>query len=74
MTGGSRNYAEMVEEFHEEIREGEIRRMKWLDEATPDTEESFLFFGGLTAENLYQEAQQVYLFGLYQTCIICFVE
>lgn len=67
----------MVDEFHAELREEEIRRMEWLEEAAPDTEDGFLFFGGITAENLYQEAQQAYLFGLYQTCTItclCVIE
>lgn len=72
MTESTEQVAEWVDDFHERRRKEKIRRMEWLHNTRPESEGGRVFHGGLTASNLYEEAQQAYLFGLYQTCpIIC---
>lgn len=70
MTEDTENLAEWVDDFHEQEREDQTERMEWLHNARPEPEGGHVFHGGLTASNLYEEAQQAYLFGLFQTCTI----
>jgi len=70
MTEDKEQFADWIDDFHDEQREEKIERMDWLHNARPNPEGGHFFRGGLTASNLYEEAQQAYLFGLFQTCTI----
>ncbi|WP_144800130.1 MULTISPECIES: hypothetical protein [Halorubrum] len=70
MTGEDDKFTEWIDEFHEKDREHQIERMEWIDKHHPNTDGYRAFHGGFSSSNLYEEAQQAYLFGLFQTSMI----
>ena len=70
MTGNDDKFAVWIDEFHEKDREGQIERMEWIHDHHPEPNGYQPFHGGFTSSNLYEEAQQAYLFGLFQTSMV----